>query len=59
MIGQAPLLANVTAVPVVLSEHFKADNKTVWTKLSKMCCDHDCWTFICQHQKAKNGQLAF
>jgi hypothetical protein len=20
--------------------------------------DHDCWTFIHQHQKAKNGQLA-
>jgi hypothetical protein len=24
-----------------------------------MCHDHDCWTLICQHQKAKNGWLPF
>jgi hypothetical protein len=59
MIGQAHLVANVVAVPMVLLEHFKTDNKTVWTKLVKMCCDHDCWTFIHQHQKAKNIWLAF
>jgi hypothetical protein len=59
MISCALLVANVAAVPMVLADHYKTDNKTVWTKLAKMCCDHDCWTFIHQHQKAKNGQLAF
>jgi hypothetical protein len=59
MISHAPLVANVAAVPMVLAEHYKTNNKTVWTKLAKMCCDHDCWTFIHQHQKAKNAQLVF
>jgi hypothetical protein len=59
MIGRAPLAANAAAVPMVLAEHYKTDNKTVWIKLAKMCRDHDCWTFIRQHQKAKNGWLAF
>jgi hypothetical protein len=55
MIGCPPLVANVAAVPMVLAECYKTDNKTAWTKLAKMRCDHDCWTFICQHQNAKNG----
>jgi hypothetical protein len=41
MIGCAPLVAKVAAVPMVLAEHYKTNNKTVWTKLAKMCCDHD------------------
>jgi hypothetical protein len=59
MVSQAPLVANVAAVQMVLAEHYKTDNKTVWTQLAKMCCNHDCWTFIHQHQTAKHGQLAF
>jgi hypothetical protein len=31
MTGHAPLVANVAAVPMVLAEHYKTDNKTVWT----------------------------
>jgi oligoribonuclease NrnB/cAMP/cGMP phosphodiesterase (DHH superfamily) len=58
MISHTPLAANVAAVQW-LSEHCKTDNKTVWTKLVKMRRDHDCWTFIHQHQKAKNGWLEF
>jgi hypothetical protein len=32
MISWAPLVAKIAAVPMVLAEHYKTDNNTVWTK---------------------------
>lgn len=59
MIGRAPIVHNVNAVPMVYTEHFKTDNKAVWSKLATLCRDDECWTYIRTYQRDKNGRLAY
>jgi hypothetical protein len=59
MIGRAPLVVDCTALPLVYTPVFKADNKALWLKLAAMTRDKPCWTYIRPFQRVQDGRKAF
>ena len=57
LIGRAP--HHNDADPPVYTQAYKDDNVAVFNKIAELTRDKDCWTYVQQAARARNGRKAF
>ena len=55
MIARAPIMRNDEEYNLT----FANDNQKVWDLISKITREHECWTYVKQGQRLRDGRMAF
>jgi hypothetical protein len=59
MAARAPHYVDPAATPLVFTQHYRADNVTVYNKIVELTRDHECWTYVKDAQRTRDGRKAF
>lgn len=61
MAARAPHVNNPNAIQAdwEYQQYYRTDNVTVYNKIVELTRDHDCWTYVKDAQKTRNGRKAF
>jgi hypothetical protein len=54
-----PHYVDPTAVPLQFNQHYRANNVTVYNKIVELTRDHECWTYVKDAQRTRDGRKAF
>ena len=59
MIERAPHTITEANGTIIKHPTFVTDNKMLFDKLAKLTREHECWTYIKPHARARNGRAAY
>ena len=59
MIERAPQTITVANGTIIKHPTFATDNKMLFDKLAELTREHECWTYIKPHARARNGRAAY